>query len=289
MARALRGRGTGNPDGATVTPGGRGRSALAPPSSSPAAAAGSEKKQTALGRRPAGRPRPRPPPPISARLGGEQSFPGPSPPRGGRRAGVKLRGERPRTPPRLLRRVLGIRPLRVPSPRPVPRAPRSPGCARQPAGQTSVPRATAPQTPAGPRHRAASPLGSPIPDPRPLSQTGRARPGRVTAQAANPTGRGAASPAELFLQRCGFSSARRGSPQPHVSPAVSGCPVHVAKARFRRHLESVVFKKWPASTTPGFGFEHCTVREALGCCMLVLFCITYRVRGPGVHKQVERC
>lgn len=48
----------GNPDGATVTPGGPGRSAPAPPSSSPAAAAGSERKQTALGRRPARARRP---------------------------------------------------------------------------------------------------------------------------------------------------------------------------------------------------------------------------------------
>lgn len=48
------------------------------------------------------------------------------------------------------------------------------------------------------------PLSSPGRDPRSLSQTDLARPGDVTAGAANPAGRGAALAAELYFWRCHF-------------------------------------------------------------------------------------
>ncbi|XP_076769293.1 uncharacterized protein LOC143434456 [Arvicanthis niloticus] len=63
------------------------------------------------------------------------------------------------------------------------------------------PRAVAPRRRRDPGAVRRVPLGSPVREPRPLSQTGRARPDRVTTPAANPTGRGAASAAELYLQR----------------------------------------------------------------------------------------
>ncbi|XP_060230214.1 basic proline-rich protein-like [Meriones unguiculatus] len=159
MARAL--EGPGNPDGATVTPGGRGRSAPAPPSSSPAAAAGSEREQTALGRRPAGRPRP-PPAAASPRGASPRSARrGPSFPGAGGRArscGAGAPAHLPGSAPR---------PVVLP---PLPSPPRRPGCSRQPAAldlggsrrrpSPLRPRAAAPRPPAGPRHaRAASASG----------------------------------------------------------------------------------------------------------------------------------
>lgn len=77
------------------------------------------------------------------------------------------------------------------------------------------------------------PPGLSGPGPRPLSQTGRARPDRVTTQAANPTGRGAASAAELYLQWCGSSSPGAGLRGSSVLRllAISGCAVHVVASQ----------------------------------------------------------
>lgn len=182
-----------------------------PPSSPPAAAAGSERKQTALGRRPARARRP-------------QSLPG-------------LRGEKvclTRVPRAAGQQGVKLRDRAVPAHHPSsaessasarsasrPCAPRSPGCARKP--DLGVPcRAPArrllaapapvatpsrdPQTPARPRRRAASSpcalrSGTRCQCRKPI---GPAQPAS-RLRAANPTGRGAASAAELYLQRCGSS------------------------------------------------------------------------------------
>lgn len=70
--------------------------------------------------------------------------------------------------------------------------------------------------------RCGSPLVSSGPDPRPLSQTDSARPGHVTAEAANPMYRRDALAAELYFWRRQFSTPWDAqSPWLHVSQHLS--------------------------------------------------------------------
>lgn len=216
MAWALGGGGgAGNPDGATVTPGGRGRSALAPPSSSsPAAAAGSVKKQTALGRRPAGRPRPLLPPPNLCSVPRGQSFPARVP---ARRADEVAERAPPRTSP------APRRARHPPAPRPPSGPPRSPQARPRRPGPHARrilvvprPRATAPRHRRKPPHRAARRLPWALESPTAATVANRSGPPRPRHD----------SGSQSYGQRRSFICRGAGSPPPHAGLrllAVSSC------------------------------------------------------------------
>ncbi|KAG3277521.1 translation initiation factor IF-2-like [Ictidomys tridecemlineatus] len=87
----------------------------------------------------------------------------------------------------------------VPGPR--PRRDPAPQLARRRTGRVGKegPFSAAASGRTGPAQRCGSALSFPGSDPRPLSQTGPARPVHVTTQAANPAGSGAALAAELYF------------------------------------------------------------------------------------------
>lgn len=241
----------GVPTGATVTAGERGRSAPVPPSSSRAAAAGSERTRTGAG----SPPRPLRPPP--------ETLPGPSPSWIGRPARP---APRPRTP--LRRPDLGVPAThaRAADPAGFPRPPRPRAAAPGPPSALRTPHRTRrrgcrkPVRPA----QAASRLRQPI-----------------------PAARGAAPAGGAFFAEVAGSPPQLGVFPPSLRLAAARCPR--PKQDCLKTAASVRFKiRPPAFDRSGIRIRTLIVREAWRFCMLVLFCVARRVRGSSLHTREDR-